>query len=145
MRDDDTLAQRGHTDECRKRIEGEMEKDSILRQRLASAREGMDRYMESEVKGGDQSRKDSAQRSSTAEAEATPDVNQGQRMDDNGIPEVIEEDGEEVESPEKKPRTNSRSDDRSIDPRPQARMRRTVRRSAMEKFSLSLSVKGRRH
>jgi hypothetical protein len=72
MRNDDTLVQRGHTVECRKRIEGEMEKDSILRQRLASARERMDRYMESEVKSGDKSRKDPAQMSSPAEAEVKP-------------------------------------------------------------------------
>ena len=117
MKNDDTLAQRGQSDECRKRIEGEMEKDSILPQRLASARERMDRYMESEVKSGDKNRKDPAQMGSPAEAEVKPAVDQGQRMDDDGIPEVVEEDGEEVENPAKKSRTNSRSDEASAEKR----------------------------
>ena len=70
-----------HTPACRARIEAEVEKDQILKKRLEAARDRRDRYMEREME--------------STPWPSTQDSRPGEaRPEDDGIPEVTEEDGE---------------------------------------------------
>ena len=50
---DENKSTAGHSERCRKIIEGHMEKDPILRQRLAAARERQDTFLAGEVQRGE--------------------------------------------------------------------------------------------
>ena len=98
----------GHTAECRRRIEAEMAKDPILKQRLEAAQDRRDRYVASEVERGDEHRAGSEQAKESREATAGSVGGEKRNFDDDGVPEVVEDDGDEIEErPQKKARTGS--------------------------------------
>ena len=100
---------RSHTPQCRKRIEEEMAKSAILKQRLEAATERQERWLASEVeKGSTQSREGEAPSGTqTAEDKTRQEEVIDRGPEEDGIPEVGEEDAEGVERPTKKARTGS--------------------------------------
>ena len=80
-----------HTAECRARIEKEMMKDPILKQRLEAATDRKDRWFASEVEHGDKRRHEDVK------PPDPPEPAEPQNLDEDGIPEINEEDGEDVE------------------------------------------------
>ena len=99
-----------HTNACRKSIEEEMDRDPILKQRLATAKERMDRYLASEVERGS-TRPEPEVRT----RESAPVVPEATGPDEDGIPEVGEDDGEEIEQTSKKARTGPRETEEAAD------------------------------
>lgn len=80
-------------------------KDPILKQRLEAATDRKDRWFASEVKQGDKRRHEDA-KPSDPPVEAEPP-----NLDEDGIPEVNEEDGEDVDRETKRARVASTGED----------------------------------
>ena len=105
LRGEDSSKSAGHTEACRKRIEEWMRNDSQLRERLDAARLRQDQYLAGEVDKGDvrhtraassQPKETVVEPPSQAEGTAVPEE------DDDGIPEVNDEDAEVNSEPEVK-------------------------------------------
>ena len=104
QRGDGTRSACAHSEACRRRIEGLMAQDEVLREHLSAAQARQDRYLAGEVERGNQAKP------SAAAAPAEPDVpevheqqasSQAVVDDDDLIPEICSEmDPEEVRAAE---------------------------------------------
>ena len=93
-----------HTVACRNRVESEMEKDPILKQRLEAARERRDRYLVGEVARGSTQHAPVPQQRD--EQELGPSSH---RQEEDKIPEVPKDDGAEVEPMSKRYRAGAQN------------------------------------
>ena len=113
MRNDDSPQQRAHTVDCRNRIEAAMVKDPMLAWRLQAADARMNRFCESEVKRGD-TRGDDAMATETSgnqETTTSAETEDKRDPDDDGIKEVDENDGDEVDDVSKHARDENDGDE----------------------------------
>ena len=72
-----------------------MQKDPILRQRLEAAAHRRDSYLESEVRAGDR-RPEETPQPQAAEDRQLPSDDRQAGQEEDGIPEVGDDDGEEI-------------------------------------------------
>ena len=79
-----------HTTECRRRIELEMDRDQILRQRLEAAQERRDKYLASEVERGDEESRATARprESTSTDPRSSEEQGPSRGTDEDGFQEV---------------------------------------------------------
>ena len=113
MQNDDSLQQRAHTAGCRNRMETEMVKDPMLAWRLQAADARIHRFFESEVKRGDTRGDDVMVIETSGNQETTTSAESEDKRDpdDDGIKEVDENYGDEVDDVSKQDRDENDGDE----------------------------------